>query len=61
VSDREDSSASAPAQQGPREDLEADLIVERLSWTPRERLRYLTDMLEFEERARRARPVGKAR
>ncbi len=30
-------------------------LVERLDWTPRERLRYLVDMIAFEQRARRAR------
>jgi len=32
-------------------------IAERLRWSPSERLRYLLDMLEFEELARRARRV----
>ena len=36
------------------EDCDIDQILERLSWTPVERLRYLLDMLEFEARARRA-------
>jgi hypothetical protein len=39
------------------EDIEIDQIVERLGWTPRERLQYLLDMLAFEERARQARRV----
>jgi transcriptional regulator with XRE-family HTH domain len=34
-----------------------DQISERLSWTPVDRLRYLTDMIAFEERARRAKPA----
>ena len=34
-----------------------DQIVERLAWTPRERLQYLLDMLAFEERAHVARPI----
>lgn len=34
-----------------------DLIDERLTWTPRERLQYLLDMLAFEERAHAARRV----
>lgn len=34
-----------------------DQIRERLSWTPRQRLRYLTDMVAFEDRARSAREV----
>ena len=37
-----------------------DQIAQCLSWTPRERLQHLLDMLAFEERARRARPVAKA-
>lgn len=32
-------------------------IAERLSWTPRQRLDYLLDMLAFEERAAAARRV----
>lgn len=32
-----------------------DQLAERLSWTPIDRLRYLTDMIAFEERARKAR------
>ena len=32
-----------------------DQISERLSWTPVDRLRYLTDMTAFEDRAHRAR------
>ncbi len=38
---------------------ELDQIRERLSWTPAQRLRYLTDMLAFEERAQRARRLGR--
>lgn len=34
-----------------------DQIVERLGWTPMERLRYLLDMLDFEEKAHRAKSV----
>jgi len=41
------------------EDVEIDQIVERLGWTPKERLQYLLDMLAFEERARDARPVSR--
>jgi hypothetical protein len=37
---------------------DADQIAERLSWTPSQRLRYLLDMLDFEDRARRARRVS---
>ncbi len=36
------------------EGVDLDQIVERLAWTPSERLRYLLDMLAFEERAHRA-------
>lgn len=42
----------------PREDGDRDQIVERLSWTPKQRLAYLTDMIAFEERVRRARQLG---
>ena len=45
---------------GPATDAEAidlDQIVERMGWTPIERLRYLLDMLAFEEKAHRAKPV----
>jgi hypothetical protein len=38
-------------------DVDLDQIVERLGWTPWERLQYLLDMLEFEELAHRARRV----
>ncbi len=38
-------------------DIDLDQIVERLAWTPAERLRYLLDMLMFEEKARQAKPV----
>ncbi len=42
-------------QMTPRDaDTDLDQIVERLTWTPRERLQYLLDMLAFEEKARRA-------
>jgi hypothetical protein len=41
------------------EDVHLDQIVERLGWTPGERLRYLLDMLAFEERARQAKRVGR--
>ena len=37
---------------------ELDQIRERLAWSPRERLRYLTDMVAFEQRAHRARRLG---
>jgi transcriptional regulator with XRE-family HTH domain len=38
-------------------EIDRDQLQERLSWTPTERLRYLIDMVAFEERARRARKV----
>ena len=42
-----------------RDERPADLdqLRERLEWSPSERLRYLEDMLAFEERARGARPI----
>jgi len=46
-----DDAAGAPVP----EDVDLDQIVERLGWTPAERLRYLLDMLEFEELAHTAR------
>ena len=39
------------------EHVDLDQIVERLAWTPAERLRYLLDMLTFEEKARHAKPM----
>jgi transcriptional regulator with XRE-family HTH domain len=38
--------------------VERDQLLERLRWTPAERLRYLTDMVSFEARARRARRIA---
>jgi hypothetical protein len=49
--------AEKPETTGEADDVGIDQIVERLGWTPAERLRYLLDMLAFEERARNARPV----
>jgi hypothetical protein len=40
------------------EDVDLDQIIERLKWSPAERLQYLLDMLAFEERARSARPLA---
>ena len=37
--------------------VDLDQIVERLGWSPAERLRYLLDMLAFEEKAHRAKRV----
>ena len=42
-------------------DVDLDQIVERLGWTPFERLQYLLDMLEFEELAHNARRVSPGR
>jgi hypothetical protein len=42
----------------PRDESDRDQIVERLGWTPRQRLDYLVDMLAFEDRARRAHRVA---
>jgi hypothetical protein len=39
--------------------VDLDQIVERLGWTPAERLRYLLDMLDFEEKAHRATPADR--
>jgi len=39
-------------------DVDLDQVVERLGWTPWERLQYLLDMLEFEELAHKARRLG---
>ncbi len=52
---REVGDESSPAFVDPADD---DQIVERLRWTPKQRLEYLLDMLAFEERARRARRVS---
>jgi hypothetical protein len=40
------------------ENPDRDQIVERLGWTPKQRLDYLVDMVAFEERAHRARRIG---
>ena len=48
-----------PATLERSDDVEVDQIVERLSWTPKQRLQYLLDMLDFEERARQARPISR--
>lgn len=42
----------------PPADRDRDQILERLRWTPDERLTYLLDMLAFEEQARGARRAG---
>jgi hypothetical protein len=41
-----------------RDLVEVDQIVERLGWSPAERLQYLVDVLAFEQRARRARRLA---
>ncbi len=45
-------------EQSPEKDVDLDQITERLSWTPRQRLQYLLDMLAFEDRAHRAKPIA---
>lgn len=57
----EQDAAKPPTEVGGAVDVDDDQIAERLSWTPRERLQYLLDMLAFEERARSARPVPQNR
>lgn len=52
---------TAVSKKGQALDVEDDQIAERLSWTPRERLQYLLDMLAFEERAHSSRPVQQNR
>jgi hypothetical protein len=42
----------------PKDESDRDQIVERLGWTPRQRLDYLLDMLAFEDRARRAHQIN---
>lgn len=52
---KRDTQAAAAQQSAPTaQDDDASLIAERLSWSPSQRLRYLLDMLAFEERAHRA-------
>jgi hypothetical protein len=50
--------ASPSGGQYEEEDPDRAQIIERLSWTPKQRLAYLVDMVAFEERARRARRLG---
>ena len=52
--------SQAPLSGGQHEEEDSDhaQIVERLSWTPKQRLAYLVDMVAFEERVRRASRVG---
>jgi len=48
-----------PERSAPREDdSDRDQIVERLGWTPQQRLKYLVDMVAFEARVHRARRLG---
>ena len=56
VRSSDDSTGSRLEDSDETQDL--DLIVERLAWTPGERLRHLMEMLAFEERARAARNLG---
>jgi proline racemase len=46
---------------GSASDSDRDQLLERLHWTPKQRLDYLLDMLAFEDRAHRARRVKKRR
>jgi hypothetical protein len=56
--DRQPSGLPAVADSTLTEAVDVDQIVERLRWTPKQRLDYLLDMLDFEERAHRARRVS---
>ncbi len=38
--------------------VDADQIAERLAWTPKQRLDYLVDILDFEARARLAQRIS---
>ncbi|MBS1107890.1 MAG: hypothetical protein H6Q91_3392 [Deltaproteobacteria bacterium] len=38
--------------------VDADQIAERLAWTPKQRLDYLVDILDFETRARLAQRIS---
>lgn len=46
---------SSPNAQG---FVDADQIAERLAWTPKQRLDYLVDILDFEARARLAQRIS---
>jgi hypothetical protein len=56
--DRQPSGLPPAAHSTATEAVDVDQIVERLRWTPKQRLDYLLDMLDFEERAHRARRVS---
>jgi hypothetical protein len=43
---------NSPAATPAPDDSDREQIVERLGWTPKQRLNYLLDMLAFEERAK---------
>lgn len=45
-------------EQRGEEDPDRTQIVERLNWTPKQRLAYLVDMVTFEERVRLAKRLG---
>jgi hypothetical protein len=47
-----------PALNDVVDDSDIDQIRERLSWSPKQRLDYLLDMLAFEDRAHRARRLS---
>jgi hypothetical protein len=55
ASRREGAVAAPPDQAWQGDPVDLDQVVERLRWTPKQRLDYLLDMLAFEERAHRAR------
>ncbi len=61
ASTRNDHSTSEGTSAGECDEGERSQISERLRLTPRERLDLLLDLLTFEERAHRARVVGKVR
>lgn len=61
VSARGDHSNSWGISAGECDEGERSQISERLRLTPRERLDLLLDLLAFEERAHRARVIGKVR
>ncbi|MEO6194916.1 MAG: hypothetical protein ABIS20_18020 [Thermoanaerobaculia bacterium] len=45
-------------EESAQSDDDRDQIAERLSWTPKQRLEYLVDMVAFEERAHGARRLA---
>jgi hypothetical protein len=61
MSEGESQGAKSPERSRSLPSDDDDQILERLSWSPAQRLRYLLDMLEFEERAHKARPIPKGK